>query len=203
MDDKKEIKVIKIGIIGDSCVGKSPLCSTYVLGESTLDSNSTIGDKHETKFKLKNGKEIKLLLFDSLGQERHHTTSIKTMKYCHGVIIVSSVVDKNSFENIENWKRSLDDENIKCFAVFGNKIDLPKDEWKITSEEAKNIAQKNGLPYFEISCKTREGMEEGMDYVVNKIYETLENKNNNSINLKVQETKKNSNSNCVGNKKNK
>ena len=203
MESKIETKVIKIGFVGDTCVGKSPLCTLCVSSESTLDDYSTIGDRHETKFKLKNGKEFKLVLFDSSGQERFRSSNLKIMRRCHGVIIVTSVVDKRSFENIEAWKRSLDDEDLKPFAIFGNKIDLPRETWKISSEEAKNIAQKNGLPYFEISCKTRERIEEGITYLVNEVYEKLENKNKNKINLKDQETKKDSKSNCVGNKKNK
>ena len=70
------------------------------------------------------------------------------------------------------------------FCCIWNKVDLPKDKWKITSEEAKNIAQKNGLSYFEISCKTREGMEEGMAYVVNEVYKKLDSEKFNNITVK-------------------
>ena len=96
----------------------------------------------------------------------------------------------------------LEDEEIKAYAIFGNKSDMV-DNRKIKFEEAQCMAKKLGLAYFETSCKTREGIEEGFTYVVNEIYEKLENQRINKINLKEKETKKVSNSNCAGKKKNK
>ena len=201
MDNKPEINVIKIGVIGDLYVGKASVCNSYVSGELKLKDYTNYFNKYETKFKLKNGREIQLILFDSKGQERFHSITLTSIRRYHGIILVFSVIDKNSFENIDMWLNALYEEGIKCFAIFGNKIDMPKDEWKITSEEAKSIAQKNGLAYFETSCKTREGTEEGITYVVNEAYEKLENKNNNNINL--NNNKINRDSNCAGKKKNK
>ena len=98
--------------------------------------------------------------------------------------------------------RCFEEEGIKAYAIFGNKSDM-LDYRKINSEEAECMAKKLGLAYFETSCKTREGIEEGFTYVANEIYEKLENQRNNNINLKAQETKKVSNSNCAEKKKNK
>ena len=115
------------------------------------------------------------------------------MKYCHGVIIVSSLSDKESFDNIQEWKKKLDYAGIKSYAIFGNKSDYEKDKWEITTEEAENIAAKLGLAYFETSCLTWKGINEGFTYVVNEVYENLENKNDkddNKINLNNKEENK-------------
>ena len=34
-------------------------------------------------------------------------------------------------------------------ALFGNKTDMPKDKWKVTTEEAKEFAQKNGIKIYQ------------------------------------------------------
>ena len=205
MDNKKEIKEIKIGLLGDSCVGKKSICFSYISGESKLNHIAMFGpNKYQTKFKLKNGNEIKLIILDSNAQQKYRAMTLKVMKNCHGIIIVSSLDDKKSFDNIQEWKNKIDDEGIKSYAIFGNKSDYEKDKWEITKEEAENIAAKLGLAYFETSCVTRKGIDEGFTYVVNEVYENLENKNDkedNKINLNNKEVNKDSN--CVGKKKSK
>ena len=66
-----EVKIIKIALLGDSCVGKTWICKSFmgmIFGEDDL---ATIGtDKFEKKIKLENGKEIKLIIWDTAGVER-------------------------------------------------------------------------------------------------------------------------------------
>ena len=183
MENKIELITIKIAVVGDSIVGKSALLNSYISGEQKLDANTSLGDRLNTKFKLKNGKEIKLVLIDTLGQERYRSAAFSFLKNCHGAILVFSLTDKSSFENIKNWMLCLEDEGIKAYALFGNKSDRINDRI-INSEEARCMAEKLGLAYFETSYKTREGIEEGFTYVVNEIYEKLESKRNNNITVK-------------------
>ena len=89
---------------------------------------------------------------------------------------------------------------MKCYAIFENQIDMPKDEWKITSEEAKSIASEYGLPYFETSWKTREGIDERNSYVMNEMYEKFDFKKYNNIN-NLKNKKMNKDSNSAGQKK--
>ena len=55
MTDKKiSLKAIKIGLLGDSTVGKTAICNSLLGLEFNQDMLSTIGsDKLETKFLLK------------------------------------------------------------------------------------------------------------------------------------------------------
>lgn len=89
----------------------------------------------------------------------------------------------------------------KFYYLFGNQTDIPKEEWKIKTEEIMFFAEKNKLPYFETSAKNNTGIEEGFSFIVNDIYEKLENANNNTVIL--NKNGKNPNSDCVGKKKNK
>ena len=53
MTDKKiSLKAIKIGLLGDSTVGKTAICNTFIGLEFKEESISTIGsEKYEKKFK--------------------------------------------------------------------------------------------------------------------------------------------------------
>ena len=55
MTDKKiSLKAIKIGLLGDSTVGKTAICNSFFNMEFNQDMLSTIGsDKLETKYTLK------------------------------------------------------------------------------------------------------------------------------------------------------
>ena len=201
MANNSEIKSIKIVLLGDTQVGKNSIGDTYVSGQSILHSICQIGgNKYETKIKLKNGKEIKLVIWTTNGQERFQSIALDKAKFAHGVIIVFSVSDKYSFEHIQSWINRIDEIGIKDYIIFGNKIDLPKSQWKVKTEEAKKYAQENNIAYFETSCKTREGIDEGFSYFANELYERITNKDSNKINLKKKEIQHESN--CAG-KKNK
>ena len=59
-------------------------------------------------------------------------------------------------------------ETCKLFYLIGNKIDL-YEQRKISTEEGKKFAEKENLRFFEISCKTGQGIKEFLDDLVNNI----------------------------------
>jgi len=185
------------------------------------DVISTIGFmKFESKYKLKDGNTIKLILWDTAGQERFRSLALNSFKAVRGIILVFDVTLKSSFENISAWLNRIDENfNRPEMILFGNKIDKDKNEWKVTKEEAEKFAKENNLTYFETSAKTKEGIEEGFDYLINKVYENIignsvhEEEENKVINLeenKEEEKEENSKeeivevtSGCFGRKKKK
>ena len=60
--------------------------------------------------------------------------------------------------------------------LFGNKADLPREKWEVTSEEINDFSKKNGLACFETSAKTKMGIMEGISYMANEIYDKIINK---------------------------
>ena len=67
-EEKQGIKAVKIGFLGDSTVGKTSVCKSFAGEEFSEDEMITIGsDKYENKFTLKNGKEIKVVVWDTAG----------------------------------------------------------------------------------------------------------------------------------------
>ena len=54
--DKNLLRCIKLGLLGDSGLGKTSICNTFYNLEFTHDTLDTLGtEKNETKFTLENG----------------------------------------------------------------------------------------------------------------------------------------------------
>ena len=194
-DKKVALKAIKIGLLGDSQVGKTALCRALMNYDFDPEIISTIGNiKLETRFELKDGNEIKLILWDSAGQERFRSVALNTLKAVKGIILVFDVTLKASFDNVNSWLNEISENlNDPCLVLFGNKIDRDKDEWEVTQEEAKKFAEERNLTYFETSAKTKEGLKEGFSYIVNEAYEKIKGNSNTNNNVIVLENKEEEN----------
>ena len=72
-----------------------------------------------------------------------------------------------------------------CLILFGNKIDIDKKEWQVTKEEVEKFAGSLNLTYFETSAKTKQGLNEGFSFIVNKAYDRV--KTQSSFNLEEDE----------------
>ena len=174
-DDNVSLKAIKIGLLGDSMVGKSTIVTKFINLDYTENLLATIGsDKYDTKFKLENGKTIKLIIWDTAGQERFRSMALQALKAVHGIILVFDLTNKESFDNINNWletiKESLNNPNL---ILFGNKADEDQKKWQITREEAERFAEKLNMKYFETSGYKKIGLQEGFSSIVNDIYNKM------------------------------
>ena len=174
-DNKISVKAIKVALLGDSSVGKTAICNSLMNIEFSQDMLSTIGsDKLETKFPLKNGNEIKLILWDTAGQERFRSVALKAIKAVQGIVVVFDVTLRKSFENIDSWLEEIKNNFTNpSLVLFGNKVDMDKEKWEVTKEEAEQYAKKMNLQYFETSAKTKKGLNEGFSYIVNESYNKI------------------------------
>jgi small GTP-binding protein len=201
------LKVAKIGLLGDSSVGKSSICQSYAGLEFNQTYLTTIGsDKYESKFTVENGKQIKLIIWDTAGQERFRSMALNTIKSVNGIVLVADLTNKDSFDNIKLWLQDINDNfDNPCLVLFGNKSDL-KEERVVSSEEAKKYAEENKLIYFETSAKTSTGIKEGFAYIANQAYKKAEQKLNSgkskNIEIGKDEIKETESSKCCGSKKN-
>ncbi len=66
------------------------------------------------------------------------------------------------------------DPNIAKVLV-GNKMDMEADRI-VSTAEAKKIATEHHLEYFETSAKDNINIQEVMEYIMNQVFEGLENK---------------------------
>ena len=168
-----ELKKLRIGIVGDTKVGKTSIVNSFLDQEFSLDLPETIGsERFNTNFNLNNDKEIKLIIWDTSGVERYRAFALNTMKGIHGGIIVFDVTSKKSFENVSLWLSLIKEGRSKFYiALFGNKSDIEKSKWEVTNEEINELTEKYNLKYFEVSAKTKKGINEGFKYIVNEVYD--------------------------------
>ena len=177
MSEKQiETKAVKVALMGDSEVGKTAICHAFLEVEFILGGTSTVGiDRYDKKIKLKNKKEIKLILWDTAGQERYRSAAFKTIRSVHAIALVFDVTKRKSFDNINIWLNEIKENfNNPCLILFGNKSDIEKENWEITTEEIEQFAKKRNMSYFETSAKTRKGIDEGFSHIANVAYEKIE-----------------------------
>ena len=201
-----KVTALKIGLLGNSTIGKTAIINSIFCFEHPLDTMATISDRADTKFKLKNNENIKLIFYDVSGNERFRSSGLKYMKAVQGIILIFDFTRKKSFDDLNVWLELINDNLDNPFIVlFGNKIDTEKDNWEVTSEESKNFAKKIEIAFFETSAKTGQGINEGLSYIANSIYDKILNKGNQNIIIdnNNDKIKLNKNSNCPGNKKRK
>ena len=71
-----------------------------------------------------------------------------------GVLLVYDITDEQSFLNIRNWMRNIEQhasENVKK-VLIGNKCDC-NDERVISTQRAQDLANEYGIKCFETSAK--------------------------------------------------
>jgi Ras-related protein Rab-11A len=116
----------KVVIIGDSGVGKSNLLTRWTRNEFNLESKSTIGVEFTTRTIQIEGKNIKVQIVDTAGQERFQAITSIYYRGAVGALVVYDITKYTSFKNTEKWLRELHNntnENI-CVMLVGNKMDL-------------------------------------------------------------------------------
>ena len=138
-------------------------------------------------------KLIKLQIWDTAGQERFRTITKTYYKGCHGIILIYDVTDLNSFKNMRNWIKQVE-ENTQTDVVkvlVGNNCDKP--DRVVTEEQGKKLADDFNMAFFEASPKTNQNVNEVFYYLVGEILKINENKGlvNNKIikNKKIKDNK--------------
>ena len=148
--------IFKIIIIGDSGVGKS--CLTQMAIKNNFDSvyQSTIGFEFFV-LNIKIGeKVIKLQIWDTCGQEIYRSLISNFYRNASLAIMVYSVTDRKSFENLDLWYNELKTNSNNKINVFliGNKIDLDEQR-EVKTEEGKEFKNKNEIiKFIEASAKS-------------------------------------------------
>jgi Ras-related protein Rab-8A len=107
-------------------VGKSCLLLRYSDDSFTSSFITTIGIDFKIKSILIGESKVKLQIWDTAGQERFRTITTAYYRGAMGILLVYDVSDENSFVNVRNWMRQIDQnaaENVNR-VLIGNKADV-------------------------------------------------------------------------------
>ena len=120
--------------------------------------------------KLKSGKNIKLQIWDTAGQDRFRSITKNYFKGSHGIILIYDVTNRQIFENIKSWISQIREEASPNVIIYiaANKIDM-EDGRIVNKEEGKKFAEEFGLPYIETSAKNGININETFEDIVEKI----------------------------------
>ena len=169
-----KIEDIKIITLGNSAVGKSSFILKYTDNVFSLDYLTTLGvDYKHKKIKLKNGKDVRLRIFDTAGQERFKSVSASFVKKADGVILIYDIGEKDSFEAVENWIKSIREIGKDKWPIIlvGNKCDLSDDKRMISLKEGQDKANEFNIPFYETSCKEGINIKEVFEKLIDDIIE--------------------------------
>ena len=178
-DDDQKIKLsLKILLIGDSQVGKTSLLLKYTEHVFPEEHIATIGVEYKDKFILKDNYNIRLQIWDTAGQERFHSITKNIYRNANGVLFVYDITNQESFSNIKNWIKDLQNvgNDIKG-VIIGNKLDLEQKR-DVSKQDLEEIGKKYNMPILETSAKQSINVNEGFELLVNEL---LKGKNENQI----------------------
>ena len=173
-----------VSLLGETQVGKTSMISVKTGIEFDENQLATVGIDNFLDIAKFENQEYKFKIFDTAGQERYNSISSQTLKVADGYILVFAVDKRSSFEKIDLWIKSLE-ENVnikkKALILVGNKCDLEKRE--VTKDEGEKFAQEYHMNYYETSAKTGEGIQEVFNQIYKEIYQLFKkleenNKNN-------------------------
>ena len=169
-----KIEDIKIITLGNSAVGKSSFILKYTDNSFSQEYLSTLGvDYKHKKIKLKNGKDIRVRIFDTAGPERFKSVSFSFIKKADGVILIYDISDLDSFKAVDNWIKSIRETGKEKLPIIlvGNKCDLSDNKRKISLKEGQDKANEFQIPFYETSCKDGINIKEVFEKLVDDIIE--------------------------------
>ncbi|MFX0054637.1 MAG: Rab family GTPase [Promethearchaeota archaeon] len=161
--------IYKAVLIGDGAVGKTSIRRNY-LGEDFIEGHlATIGVDLATKKVLFGENVVKFIIWDLAGQPTFEKVRGHYYHGCNGIVLVYSVVDRDSFDNASKWlvEAFKNMGPLPPTVIVGNKIDLRplrQADKIVTTEEGKKFMQyfieKLGVPaiFRETSAKTGENI---------------------------------------------
>ncbi len=127
IENNTNSKSLKIGILGDSKVGKTDIRNAFFGFEFNSSLVTTGIDKIKKNIKLDNGQEIKINFWDTPGTERHREIVLKSLRDVQGIALVFDIAHEDSLDYInsllEEKKKNFPNQSL---VLLGNKIDIKK-----------------------------------------------------------------------------
>ncbi|MFX0099775.1 MAG: Rab family GTPase [Candidatus Hodarchaeota archaeon] len=170
----------KIIVIGDPEVGKTSTVlrftdnafkATYLM---TMGVNISM-KRVAVKDKQGNSRQFDFSIWDVAGQSKFHLMRQNFYSGAKGLLLVFSLVDRDSFDNIIQWHedvRLCEGDDITAL-LLGNKADLVNKR-KVSQEEIDKLSKTLNLEYMEVSALTGRNINEAFQKLAENILATKE-----------------------------
>eukprot|EP01117_Protostelium_nocturnum_P000607 TRINITY_DN106_c0_g1_i1.p1 TRINITY_DN106_c0_g1~~TRINITY_DN106_c0_g1_i1.p1 ORF type:complete len:207 (+),score=72.38 TRINITY_DN106_c0_g1_i1:94-714(+) len=166
-------QLFKILMIGDSGVGKSSILLRFTDDDFEEDQPCTIGVDFKTKIVNLENKRINLTIWDTAGQEKFRSLTSSYYRGAHGIIITYDVTRRNTFSSLSMWLKEVEVylTNMEpVILLIGNKVD--KAQREVSREEGIKFAKEHSMLFIESSAKTKLGIQQAFEELVQKILDT-------------------------------
>ncbi|XP_037378598.1 ras-related protein R-Ras2 isoform X1 [Talpa occidentalis] len=160
----------RLVVVGGGGVGKSALTIQFIQSYFVTDYDPTIEDSY-TKQCVIDDRAARLDILDTAGQEEFGAMREQYMRTGEGFLLVFSVTDRGSFEEIYKFQRQIlrvKDRDEFPMILIGNKADLDHQR-QITQEEGQQLARQLKVTYMEASAKIRMNVDQAFHELVRVI----------------------------------
>ena len=116
--DNNDPEAIKIILIGDSGTGKTNLITVSAGYEFNSDVLTTRACSFIQKKYTFHNTQIKVNIWDTIGQEKYRSLTKIFVKEAKIVILVYDITNRTSFESLSFWKKIVDDMITDPLCIF-------------------------------------------------------------------------------------
>ena len=153
----------KVVTVGESGVGKTAIIQRYSTGIFTQEEKPTIGSATVVCNIDIDGKNVKLNVWDTAGQEKFNSLLPLYFRNSHAILFVFDIRQNLDDVNQFYHKIEYDIPNNAKLYLIGNKSDLLDENFE--TNEIEDYAQSNNMKFFKTSAKTGEN--------INRIFTTI------------------------------
>lgn len=149
--ERKNPKVKKTVIVGDTATGKSSLMQRLSKESFDEEYQTTMGAEYQHI--ITDDDKYKFVQWATCGNERFKSTLSNFRGDLHIVVLVFDVANIESFNHLDQWVEEIKEhkpENIE-YLLVGNKRDVSRRQ--VSETEAEIWALRNNMFYLDYSAK--------------------------------------------------
>ena len=168
--------VFKYIIIGESGVGKSCLLLQFTDKRFEPLHDLTIGVEFGARMITIDGKNIKMQIWDTAGQESFRSITRSYYRGACGALLVYDITRAETFSHLQTWLEDAkaNSNTPMTIMLIGNKCDL-ESKRQVKREDGEAFAKEHGLFFMETSAKTAHNVDESFIETANHIYKDVKN----------------------------